>query len=452
MDILNEIKIFLNRYKLLNKDTHFLVGFSGGADSMLLLYLLRKLQKDYKFRLSALHINHGWRGEESDKEQINCENFCKKYSVNFYCERIGEEIKKDENSARIARYIIFKNYALKLGANAILTAHNSTDVVETFIYRLAKGMGTRGAVSIPEFRTDGETAIYRPLIKVSSSDIREECKKLKLKYNNDSSNNNNKYKRNLIRNEILPQLKKINSNFENSVLDFIENLKSNNKIIDDYCYSNCIEVISDNKIKTEDFMNFSEDIKRVIIYKYLKSNNFEPEKKLILRLIKQIEKNYDKPNGKVYSIKNKENEPENISFFCSKKECYFLENKIQKKLYKKFEEKLKKPFFIKKYINQKFPRSEEPKAIINCQNLLFPLELRTRKAGDIIRPFSHNKKIKLKDYFIEKQIPEHKRDDIPLLCCGKEVLWAIGVGISEELRADLKNKKDCILIEYKSDL
>ena len=448
MDIVNQIKIFFDRYKLLNKTSCFLVGFSGGADSMLLLYCLNEMRKKYGFKLFALHINHGWRGKESDREQKNCENFCKKYKIDFYCEHLSKEIKKDENSARIARYILFKTYAQKLGANAVLTAHNSTDVVETFIYRLAKGMGSTGAMSIPEIRDEGDFLICRPLINVSSSEIRNKCKKLGLEYNTDSSNSDNKYKRNLIRNEILPQLEKINPEYENAILGFIENLKSNNKIIDEFCYKNCDDAIKDNKIITPDFVSFSDDIKRVIIYKYLKNNGFEPEKKIILSMLEQIEKNSDKPNGRKYSIKNTEDKT-NFSFFCSESECYFIKKKYPKKLYKKYDKKLGKPFNLTKYNGEKIPKSSDFSAVINTSALEFPLELRTRKNGDVIQPFSHSSKIKLKDYFIEKKIPEHKRDEIPLLCHGKEVLWAIGVGLNEKLRADLSDPKNCRLIEYK---
>ncbi len=88
-------------------------------------------------------------------------------------------------------------------------------------------------------------------------------------------------------------------------------------------------------------------------------------------------------------------------------------------------------------------------AIININAFKYPLELRTRKAGDVIQPFSHKTTIKLKDYFIEKKIPEHKRDEIPLLCSRKEVLWAIGVGLNEKLRADLSDPKSCRLFKYK---
>lgn len=448
MDILNEIKTFLKKYKLLNKDMHFLVGFSGGADSMLLLYYLNELRKDYKFKLSVLHINHGWRGKESDNEQQICEDFCKKYSIDFYCEKLNSNIKKNENSARIARYDLFNKYAENLKATAILTAHNSSDVVETFIYRLAKGMGTVGAKSIPEVRNAIHCKIYRPLINVSSKVIRKECENLDLKYNVDSSNNNNKYKRNLIRNKIIPMLEEINPNMESSVLNFIENIKSHENLIENYYDKNVENVISNNKIITSEFMNFSYDIKRIIIYKYLKNNNIEPEKDLIIRLIKQIEENINKPNGKKYSIKNTENSKDKIYFFCSKKECYIVNNKEIKIEIVKFKKEFFPPIKVYEYKGEKIPKSKDCKAVVNKQALKFPMEIRTRRTGDLIQPFSHNSIIKLKDYFIDKKIPEHKRDEIPLLCSGKEVLWVIGVGISEKLRANLDCKKNCIYIKY----
>ena len=448
MDILNAIKIFLKKYDLLNNSTHFLIGFSGGADSMLLLYYLKTLQKDYNFGLSALHINHNWRGKESDKEEVVCKNFCKNFSIDFYSAKLTGDIKHNENAARIARYDLFNKYAKKLGVTAIITAHNSTDVIETFIYRLAKGMGTKGALSIPEMRKGVYCNIYRPLIGVSAKQIRKQCLKLGLKFNIDSSNFDSKYKRNLIRNEILPQLSKINSNFEKSVLSFIENLKSNNNLLEDYYNQNCEKIIVKNMIKTQNFIGFSEDIKRVIIYKYLLKNGFEPEKALILKMIKQVEKNADKPNGKKYSIKCRQNNDKICSFFCSKEKCYFIENKSMKKTKIVFKKELKEPIVTEKYTSKKIPKSADLSVVVNKNSIKFPLELRNREEGDIIQPFSHKSTIKLKDYFIEKKIPVHYRDEIPLLCSGKEVLWVIGVGISEKLRADLNCKDNCIMLKY----
>ena len=450
MDILNATETFLKKYKLLNIDTHFLIGFSGGADSMLLLYCLKELQNKYNFKISALHINHGWRGNESDNEEKICKNFCKKLSIDFYCEKLSEKIKHDENSARIARYDLFNKYSKKLKVNAILTAHNSTDVVETFIYRLIKGTGTIGAASIPEIRNALYCKVFRPFINISSKEIRKECEKRNLKYNFDSSNNNNKYKRNFIRNEILPKFEEINQSYEDAILSYIENLKSNNKLLENFYTENCDNVINDNKIDTQEFIGFSDDVKRVIVYKFLKNNNFEPEKALISRIIRQIEKNSDKPNGKKYSIKKTSESPMDFSFFCSKESCYFIKNSHTKLKTYKFENKFTKPITVNKYEGKKIPKSNEFEAVVNKNELVFPLELRTRNLGDIIQPFSHNSTVKLKDYFIDKKIPEHKRDSIPLLCKGKEVLWAIGVGLSEKLRADLDCHKDCIILKYEN--
>ena len=448
MDILNEIKTFLNKYKLLNKYTHFLIGFSGGADSMLLLYFLKKLQNDYKFSISALHINHNWRGKESDNEELNCKNFCKEFSIDFYSERLSSKIEHNENAARIARYDLFNKYAKKLNATAILTAHNFDDVIETFIYRLIKGTGTRGALSIPEVRDALNCKVYRPLINIPSDDIRKECKRLKLNYNIDSSNSDNKYKRNFIRNEILPRFEQINPNYRGAIFNFMNNLKSENQIVEDFYNKNCEKVILNNKLITPVFIEFSEDIKRVIIYKYLRDNDFEPEKKLILKIIEHIEKNKDKPNGRKYSVKNTENDND-LMLFCSKTECCFITPKTNNTLKIKFNKEFVKPISIAEYKGEKTPKSEALYAIVNKDKIEFPLELRYRKNGDIIQPFSHKSTVKLKDYFIEKKIPEHLRNEIPLLCKDKEVLWAIGVGLSEKLRADLRNKGKCTILIYK---
>ena len=72
---------------------------------------MKELQKAYGFGLYALHINHNWRGKESDLEATACEKFCKDNGINFYCEKLSAKIKHDENSARNARYELFDKYS-----------------------------------------------------------------------------------------------------------------------------------------------------------------------------------------------------------------------------------------------------------------------------------------------------------------------------------------------------
>ncbi len=81
-----------------------------------------------------------------------------------------------------------------------------------------------------------------------------------------------------------------------------------------------------------------------------------------------------------------------------------------------------------------FPRKSAKFIFADLSNISFPLVLRTRRNGDIIQPLGMTGKMKLKKYFINKNIPGHQRDKILLLCQGSEVLWVSGVGMSEKLR------------------
>ena len=136
---------FLEEYNLNNAENTFLVGFSGGYDSMCLLDILNNLSSKYGFKLVAMHLNHNWRGDESLQDEINCGKFCQANSIEFVSEIMAAPEKKDENSARDARYDYFSKCAQKYNNSVIFTAHNRSDNAETVIYRIAKGTGIKGS-------------------------------------------------------------------------------------------------------------------------------------------------------------------------------------------------------------------------------------------------------------------------------------------------------------------
>ena len=101
MNIIREtVKSFLQKYDLDKPDLTYLVAFSGGYDSMCLLHALKKITKN---KLIALHLNHNWRGEESDTEEQNCKDFCASLGIEFYCEKLSADISHTETAARNAR-------------------------------------------------------------------------------------------------------------------------------------------------------------------------------------------------------------------------------------------------------------------------------------------------------------------------------------------------------------
>ena len=178
-----------------------LLGLSGGMDSILLLTLLKE-QVGSRY-IQAVHINHGL-SENSDQWQQFAKDYFKKIGVEFYAEKIqliatGEGI---EAAAREARYSVFEK-RLKLGGLLFL-AHHADDQVETVLYRLLRGAGSKGLAGMPESRPLGAGKLIRPLLDYSRQDLHAEALNRKLKWVEDESNQDNHFDRNYIRNKVIP--------------------------------------------------------------------------------------------------------------------------------------------------------------------------------------------------------------------------------------------------------
>ena len=226
-----EIIEFLKKYDL--EDKTIIVGFSGGYDSMCLLDILSKIKNLPEYddlNIIAAHFNHNWRGDEALREQEVCRLFAASKGFEFYTKNAPCDLKKDENSARLARYEFFEECMENYDADAVLTAHNKDDNAETVLYRVIKGTGLVGLKGISENRDK----FYRPLLKTSRKEIMAYCEANNLTPNNDSSNNDIKYKRNYLRLNIIPALEKINPTVKDSLNTLAEVAISENSIIEEY--------------------------------------------------------------------------------------------------------------------------------------------------------------------------------------------------------------------------
>lgn len=192
-----------------------LVAYSGGADSSLLLhYLVRRYGCE---KISACHVNHMIRGLEADSDEDFCRETCKLLEVQFFSKKINiPEIAKNdglgvEEAARRERYKYFSECA---DGRLIATAHNATDNLETVVFNLCRGSGLAGLGGIAPVR-DG---IIRPLLSLTSEEVRDACHSLGISFVTDSTNLTCDYTRNYIRHEIVPRLRKINESCDTSAL------------------------------------------------------------------------------------------------------------------------------------------------------------------------------------------------------------------------------------------
>lgn len=213
----NVVKNFLEKYNIRNKKV--IVGFSAGPDSTAMAFLLSKLAKEFNLELVIAYFNHNWREKESLEEEKFSKVFAKKNNAKFYTETAPADSLKTEEAARDLRYAFFERAMEKFKTNIVFLAHNKNDNIETAIYRIIKGTGVKGLCCIQEKRDN----YHRPLLKVSKEEILKFLEENNLEYKIDSSNEDVKYKRNLIRKEILPLFNEINPSF----MDNIENLINN---------------------------------------------------------------------------------------------------------------------------------------------------------------------------------------------------------------------------------
>ena len=315
--MLNKLEKYLSEQNILNDDATYMVGFSGGFDSCALLHMLASLRTKYDFRLCAAHLNHGWR-ETSNEEALNCYNFCQKYDIEFYTEKLNEDVPKTETAARDARYQFFERAAKHFGTNILLTAHTKSDNIETIVYRITKGTGISGLCGIDSVRESNGLKIYRPLLSDSRKDIEEYCKDNYLSPNVDESNFDTKYKRNFIRHEILPLLMQINQHADSAINTLIENAIADNDIIKEYIAQINKTLTSDNKISTKKFVSQSKEVQQRLIYDFVLSKGLDYDKKKICEILEFINDNAESKSGKTMSLTT------NLWLFCSKDEIYTI--------------------------------------------------------------------------------------------------------------------------------
>ena len=209
-------------------------GFSGGADSTALLYFLKTHEARLNCRVTAVHINHGLRGEESFRDERAVQTFCRENGIPLLIRRIDiralseERRKSEELCGREERYRVFFEQAHALQKNGetsvIATAHTLSDDLETVLFHLARGCALDGLCGIPESRTEEGISILRPMLSISRQEVEEYCRENRLSFVTDSTNLSPQYARNLIRLEVIPKLKELNPSLEESFCRMRETL------------------------------------------------------------------------------------------------------------------------------------------------------------------------------------------------------------------------------------
>jgi len=209
--MISTVKLTIQKHNMLHAGDCVCVALSGGADSVALLLVLYELSSELNFSLSAIHVNHLLRDDESDRDEQFCRNLCDRLGIPLqifredaaaFSHSIGESV---ETGARELRYRIFDS----VSCDKIATAHNLNDNAETLLFRLARGTGLHGLSGIPAVRGK----IIRPLIECTREEIEAYLAEKNQTFVTDSTNLSDDYARNRIRHHVIPEMQAVHGAF-----------------------------------------------------------------------------------------------------------------------------------------------------------------------------------------------------------------------------------------------
>ncbi len=436
----NKVELALEKFNMIDKDDAILVGLSGGADSVALLLVLKELG----FNITACHVNHNLRGDESDRDEQFCCDLCEKLNINIYVESIDVKGFCDKNKvgteegARILRYKAFDKYS---NGHKIATAHTCSDNLETFIFNMTRGASLKGLCGIPAKRDN----IIRPLIFCSREEVELYLKENEIKFVTDSTNLTCDYTRNKIRYNVVPNLKEINNSIYNSFNSMIVNINEDN----DYILNQADKIYQDSRISNNEFKidlikNQPCSIIKRFVVKVLNNNKLEYSSKRIDDIIKII--NCD---GKINVTKD-------VYVICKKGKLKVTNIVKNQKMI--FEDELILPYsrnFYTKLIRICKKDINDFSSEININKMFANFSLdydkiqgkvvaRNRRDGDAIKfeNTAYTKKIKK---IFNNDILIEERDKIFFLADEKGVIFVEGYGVAERVKID-KNTKNLLNI------
>ena len=430
--MLNKVIKTIDRYEMLKYTDKVTVALSGGADSVCLLYILNELADRYGVKISALHINHMLRGEESDRDEAFVSELCKRENIPLTVKRIdiaalakqtGESI---ELAARKARYQAFS----QVDTGVVATAHSADDNLETVIYNITRGSGLKGVCGIPPKRD-----IYiRPLIACSRQEIEDYLKTKDASFVTDSSNLTDDYTRNYIRHNIIPMIKNINPSAEQTVASMCSSLREDEEFLNTSAKRVYALTLRDHFLDAELLKIQPPPIIKRVISLYLYERFSLRTDALHLEVCKEI-----------LLCGGKTSMNGNLTAVCKDGKFYFIPNgkKADDYIFKVE----KREIFLENFpdVNSLFLKNA-----VDCDKINGKLDIRTRTACDEIRLNGRGCTKSLKKLMNEMKIPTELRDVIPVAADDDGVVWVYSVGVSERVAVTKSTKKVIEFITNKS--
>lgn len=435
-----KVKAYVKKWHMLQKEDGVIAGISGGADSVCLLFMLLKLQKELGFALMAVHVNHGIRGAEAERDEAYVKRLCRQWNVRLkvYRENVPAYAKEhgmtEEEAGRDIRRTCFCKVLKEWGGTKIALAHHENDNVETLLWNLCRGTGIRGLGGIAPVND----VWIRPLLCVKRREIESYLKKRGISYCTDTTNADRRYMRNRIRMDVIPYLEDcVNTESVSHMGKTMERMYELEQYI--------LEEVGQYKesctgwkngrriIRQTEYTKIPKALRDNVLHAILcetagRRKDIEEVHVQMLRdlFTKQVGKKIDLPYGvtaiRTYEgVRFEKNIPE-ASYAGDENELFSIR------------------VFDREPGNVTFPEKIYTKWF-DYDIIKNTVKIRHRIAGDSIVINRYGGRKKLKQYFTDQKVPQEDRDKIWIAADGDEVLWIVGYRQSQKYQITEKTTK-----------
>jgi len=415
------------------KTKNILLAHSGGVDSSVLAHLLLA----NKINFSVAHCNFQLRGNESDKDANFVHGWCNLNGITYYNTRFSSRFYKNHHkisvqmAARELRYRWFSDLIDLYEFDILLTAHHLNDQLETFLINTSRGTGISGLLGI-----SNQNSILRPLLKYPKSELIKYAKKEKIKWREDASNQDGKYLRNRIRNEVVSPLMQIQPNLLDNFQTTLNNLSQANTFIHSILKEFKTKVFSTEngvlKLNIEE-INKLPEIDFCLHYWF---NPIGINAGEVLKLL-------NASSGKTLYSK---------SHRLIRDRKYLILCDVQKLDYKQFKINLEDTSQIFPLNLQWNDISFEAnysldlnEALLDKNLLKKPLYLRKYRKGDYFCPIGMNGKKLLSKFFKDEKYSQLEKEKQWLLCSEDNIIWVIGKRCDRRYTANQKTKSTILM-------
>lgn len=374
----------------------FLLAISGGVDSMVLLQLCIQL----KIHIEVAHINYHLRAENSDADEALVTKICAQNHIPIHIYHTDFKQSKNKNIqtwAREIRYDFFHKIRKERKIDYIMTAHHLNDQLETFFIHLMRGTGIRGLCGIP----NAENKIIRPLLNFSKKEIYDFALQNAIPFREDESNTKNIYQRNFLRNEIIPQLEKIQPMFLDNFRQTLGHLQATQKAMK--------TLIEEKRNTISQEKNEQISLDKDALQKMDALIQYEILKPFGMQNSTEIEKIFHAETGAIFMTQTHK-------ILINRNEIL-----IQKNTTPPHAERI---FIPKNHTNayeiNLFHSTTEEKSTqqwhFDASQISFPLELRPRKEGDRFQPKGMKGTKLVSKYLKDEKINQFDKEKCRVLC------------------------------------